>query len=456
MSRLMVSVSGVRGEIGQTLTPEVAARFGAAFGTMLGAGKTVVVGRDSRPSGQMVRGAVISGLLSCGVNVVDVGIVTTPGVSLMTRRLSADGGVIITASHNPIQWNGIKFLRDSGLGLSVEQAGQLKAIWESGQFSYVAPAQCGKESANTKTHDTHVNVVLGLADVTGIAAKRFKVVLDSVNGAGCVATAVLLSKLGCELAHINGEPTGLFAHTPEPTAENLTGLCAAVQKHRAAVGFAQDPDADRLALVDENGTYIGEEYTLALSAAFVLSRRKGPVATNLSTSRMIDDVARRAGVAVFRTPVGEANVGGRMIAEGCIFGGEGNGGVIDPRVVPVRDSLVGIALILGYMADTGKTLSQLVAQLPRYEMIKTKFPCPADAAPKVASAAREHFASRAGANFDDSDGLRIDLSAGWVHVRASNTEPIMRIIGEAPDRPAAQGLIDEVRAIADRVIGGEA
>ncbi|NLF31166.1 MAG: phosphoglucosamine mutase [Planctomycetes bacterium] len=454
MSRLMVSVSGVRGEIGRTLTPEIAAQFGSAFGTMLGAGATVVVGRDSRPSGPMIRSAVISGLLACGVRAIDLGLVTTPGAALMTGELKADGGVVITASHNPLPWNGIKFLRPTGLGLSVEAAARLKQIWESRDYAYVDPARCGTETTNDSTHATHVGKVLSIVDVKAIARRRFKVVLDSVNGAGGVGTAMLLKKLGCELIPMNAEPTGLFAHTPEPTEANLTDLCAEVARCGAAVGFAQDPDADRLALVDEHGTYIGEEYTLALCAAYVLGGRTGSAAANLSTSRMIDDIAARHGGTVFRTPVGEANVAGRMLEEGCIIGGEGNGGIIDPRVVPVRDSMAGMALVLAYLTATGRTLGELVGDIPRYAMIKAKFPCPADAAPKVAAAARKQYAGRKGAAFNDSDGLRIDLPSGWVHVRASNTEPIMRIIAEAPARDAAEALVEEVRQIAEPFVKG--
>lgn len=449
MSRLMISVSGIRGEIGQTLTPDVAARFGAAFGTMLGAGTTVVLAQDSRPSGPMVRAAVRAGLLAAGVNTIDLGVVTTPGAAFMTRRLQADGGVVITASHNPIQWNGIKFLRSIGLGLSVEQAAELKGIWEASQFHYVQPQATGVERTNAETHESHVQAVLDTVDIEAIVSRRFKVVLDSINGAGCIAGRMLLERLGCEVVHVNGEPTGNFAHTPEPTAENLVDLCDQVRTHGAAVGFAQDPDADRLAMVDESGTYIGEEYSLALCAKFVLGRTPGPVAANLSTSRMIDDIAAAVGCKVYRTPVGEANVAARMLEKACIFGGEGNGGVIDPRVVPVRDSLVGMALMLNALTASGKTLSQLVAEVPRYEMIKTKFPCPADAAPKVAQAARERFSSVDGATFNDSDGLRIDLPGGWVHVRASNTEPIMRIIAESTSRDEAQDLIEQVQALAE-------
>ena len=452
MSRLMISVSGVRGEVGQTLTPDVAAQFGAAFGTLLaaeGPDRRVVVARDSRPSGPAMRHAVAAGLMSCGVDVTDLGIVTTPGAALMTRHLAAHGAVVITASHNPIQWNGMKFLRPDGIGLSVEQAAALKGIWEARRFAYAGPTVCGRESRDPYTHTRHVDAVLAIVDRNAIAARRFRVVLDSVNGAGGEATASLLGKLGCELVHLNGRPTGLFPHAPEPTAENLTDLCEQVPRHRAAVGMAQDPDADRLALVDETGRYIGEEYTLAICAAATLERRRGCVATNLSTSRMIDDIAAAAGVPVHRTPVGEANVAARMLAEGCVLGGEGNGGVIDPRVVPVRDSLVGIALVLGYLARTGKTLSRIVAELPRYEMLKTKLSCPPQAAAAVAAAARAHFAGRPGVRFDASDGLRVDLPAGWVHVRASNTEPIMRIIAEAKDRPTAEAMIEEVRAMAE-------
>ncbi len=451
--RLMVGVSGIRGTIGGTLTPQVACDFGCAFGAMLGAGKTVVTGRDTRTSGPMVRSAVAAGLLATGVNVIDLGVVSTPGVSLMTRKLDADGGVMITASHNPPQYNGIKFFQPSGMGLSAESAGALKDLWSDRRFTLGDADAQGAESTNGRTHGIHVDAVCGICDVTLISSKRFKVVLDSINGAGCVVTPQLLGEMGCEVAHLNGEATGRFAHMPEPIRENLSGLCDAVRKHRAQVGFAQDPDADRLAIVDENGTYIGEEYTLALATAFVLTHRKGKVATNLSTSRMIDDVASAAGCEVVRAPTGEANVVSAMQREGCILGGEGGGGVIEPRVTLVRNSLVGMAYVLQYMAETGKTLSELVAGIPRYVMLKRKFSCPADAAPKVVAAARKAFANRRDAKFDDADGLRIDLSQGWVSVRGSNTEPIMRIVAEAKENSVAETLADEVQKIAEEIIG---
>ena len=442
----------MRGTVGSTLTPGVACDFGCAFGTLLGAGATVVIGRDGRTSGPMVRNAVAAGLLACGVNVVDLDIVSTPGVALMTAHLGAAGGIVITASHNPAQYNGIKFLQPTGTGLTAADAMRLKDIWTAGDFAFVGSDRQGTQKADSTTHAVHIDAICRACDVTGIAARRFKVVLDSVNGAGCIVTPVLLGKLGCEVVHLNGEASGRFAHPPEPVEENLTDLCASVRKHGAAVGFAQDADADRLAIVDENGTFIGEEYTLALAAAFVLRKRPGKLATNLATSRMIDDLAAAAGCEVVRTPTGEANVVEGLIREGAIFGGEGGGGVIDPRIVPVRNSLVGMSMILQQMAETGKTISELVAEIPSYVMIKTKFPCPAGAAEKVAAAAREAFADRPGAAFNDADGLRIDLPEGWVSARASNTEPIMRIMAESPDRQGAEALVAELTAIAEQFL----
>jgi len=453
MDRLMISVSGVRGTVGSALTPRVAAEFGCAFGTMLGTGAACVLGRDTRTSGPAVRNAVAGGLLACGVNVVDLGVTTTPGTALMTRSLSADGGMVVTASHNPAAYNGIKFLQPTGTGLTAADAGRLRRLWEGGEFALAGAGDQGTESRNDETHARHVEAVCGVCDPAAVAKRGFTVVLDSVNGAGCAVTPMLLERLGCKVVHVNGEPTGRFAHPPEPVAENLTGLCDAVRERKAVVGFAQDADADRLAIVDEAGRFIGEEYTLALAAAFVLRHRKGKLATNLATSRMIDDLAASAGCEVLRAPTGEANVVEAMRREGCIFGGEGGGGVIDPQVVEVRDSLVGIAYVLQYLAETGKRLSELVAEVPAYVMRKTKLPCPAGAADRVTAGARKALAGRPGAKLNDADGLRVDLPEGWVCVRASNTEPILRIIAEAGDGTVVDALIAEVREIAEGAIG---
>ncbi len=453
MSRLIVSVSGVRGIVGETLTSEVAREFGRAFATMLGEGKTVIIGRDTRSSGEMIRDAVMAGLNAGGVNAVDLGIVSTPGVALMVGRLKADGGIVITASHNPLPYNGIKFLTPQGLALSVDKdkAAQLNSAWENKKFS--TAARKGNVTINHDTHRIHIQAVCDILDVEAIRARHYKVVLDSINGAGVEAGKMLLDRLGCELVHINNKLDGDFTHEPEPIAKNLTGLCDAVRQHGADIGFAQDPDADRLVVVDENGTFIGEEYTLALTAQFILGQRRGNLATNLCTSRMIDDVAEQAGVKVFRSPTGEANVASAMVEHKCIFGGEGNGGAMDPRVVIVRDSFVGMGLLLNHLARSGKTVSQLVAGIPRYELLKDKFPCPLGAAQRAIAAVAAAYKGRAGASFDDRDGLRIDLPQGWLQIRASNTEPIMRISAEAKTLKEAQAMAQEVRKIADANLG---
>ena len=460
MEALMIGVSGTRGTVGGTLTPPVVGRMAAAFAVWLaehsepGKPLTVVFGRDSRPSGPWVRDAAAAALTASGVEVVDLDVVTTPGVAMMVKHLGADAGVVATASHNPIEWNGLKFLTRDSVAPPPAAAARIKQLYEQSASRFVRVEQLRPPRRNPDTHALHVKRVVERVDVLGIASKRFKVVLDSVNGAGCVATAVLLGKLGAELVHLHNTPNGQFPHEPEPTAKNLTGLCDAVRKHGAAVGFAQDPDADRLAVVDEHGTYIGEEYTLALAAQLVLGKRPGVAVTNLSTTRMIDDVAARNGSRVIRTPVGEANVIDTMLREGATVGGEGNGGVIDARIVPGRDSLVGIAYVLQLMAATGKSVSQLVAELPRYEIVKTKFECRREDADRAVAAVRAELATEAGVSVDVQDGIRIDWldERCWVHARPSNTEPIMRIIAEAPDAAAAHRRIEQVQAVVRRAL----
>ncbi len=324
---------------------------------------------------------------------------------------------------------------------------KIRALYDANATSYVRVQDLVPPAKNSETHALHVKRVLDHVDVLGISTKRYKVVLDSVNGAGCVVTATLLNKLGCQVVHLNATPNGQFPHEPEPTEKNLTGLADEVRRQKAAVGFAQDPDADRLAVVDENGKYIGEEYSLALAAKLILSRRPGTAVTNLSTSRMLDDIAKQHNGRVIRTPVGEANVIATMMKEGAVIGGEGNGGVIDPRIVGGRDSLVGIAYVLQLMADTGKTVSQIVADIPRYEIVKTKFPCRREDAERAVAAVKQAFANE---KVDTQDGIRIDWPDAWVHARASNTEPIMRIIAEAPDRATAEKKIADVQAVVDR------
>jgi len=459
MEALMIGVSGMRGTIGGTLSPAVVLRMASAFAVWLkknhppvdGKHHRVVFGRDSRPSGTWVRDAAVAALTASGIEVIDLDIVTTPGVAMMVKHLGADAGMIATASHNPIQWNGLKLLNSQSVALPPEGAEQIKAAYEAGAADYVRVEHLVPPKKNSETHALHVKRVLDYVDVLGVSTKRFKVVLDSVNGAGCVATATLLNKLGCQVVHLNATPNGQFPHEPEPTEKNLTGLADEVRRQRAAVGFAQDPDADRLAVVDENGKYIGEEYSLALAAELVLSKRPGPVVTNLSTSRMVDDIAAKYGGRVVRTAVGEANVVHAMIHEKSVIGGEGNGGVIDPRIVPGRDSLVGMAYVLQLMAETGKSIGQLVAGIPRYEIVKTKFECRREDANRAVEAVKKEFTSE---RVDTQDGIRIDWERAWVHARPSNTEPIMRIIAEAPDRAEAEAKIAAVQRVVDRVLKG--
>lgn len=449
--RLIISVSGMRGIVGENLTALVATDYGCAFGTFLknrqGSEKeklSVCIGRDSRPSGRMLLDAVSEGLCAVGIDVVDLGIVTTPSVGIMLRQLGCVGGIVITASHNPIQYNGIKLLLENGVAPPPGKAEQIKRYFFDKNFASVDSADCGQVTSSGQGDATHIAKVLAIVDREAIASKKFKVVLDSVNGAGGRITKKLLTELGCEVTAINDEPTGLFAHEPEPTAANLTGLCEVVKSEGTDIGFAQDPDADRLAIVDENGRYIGEEYTLALAAKYVFSKRTGKAATNLSTSRMIDDVVERADGHVIRTAVGEANVAAAMLEHDCIIGGEGNGGVIDLRVGPVRDSLAGIALVLQLMAETGKSISRLVGEIGGYYMSKDKFPADQNQAQHILNSARKVFAD---AKLDSTDGCRFDFHDGWLHLRASNTEPVMRVIVEAKDQSTAQKYIDQVTTI---------
>ncbi len=436
-----MSVSGVRGIIGDSMTPTLAAELGMAFGAHLDSG-TVVVGRDSRPSGPMVQSALVGGLLSAGCKVVELGIVSTPGTALMIGELSAAGGVVITASHNPVQWNGIKFLTAQGCAPSPEVAESIFAAYRQKNFPLADVDRIGTIERDHSTHDQHLARVSRVVNVEAIRRRQLKVVLDSINGAGGVGGKMLLEHLGCRVVHINAEPHGRFAHTPEPTAENLTSLCSAVLENGADLGFAQDPDADRLAVVDNKGRYIGEEYTLVLAAKQVLSQHPGPVAVNLSTSRMIDDLVAQVGqgASVIRTAVGEANVVHAMLEHNCVLGGEGNGGVIDPRVVFVRDSFVAMGLVLNLLAGDWRPLSNVVDDLPSYVMLKQKVDLDRGGMKSWMDRVRMSVQGQ----MNNADGLRIDWPEGWVHVRPSNTEPIARIISEAKDAETARALAKRV------------
>lgn len=448
-SRLMVSVSGVRGRVGDGLTPEVIARFAAAFGAYAlrrGPGKTVVIGRDSRVSGPMFVRAATAALQSVGADVVDVGVAPTPSVQLAVEELGAAGGLAVTASHNPIEWNALKFIGPSGMFLDAGEGAEMRAFLEGDDVPRATWRDLGQWREDAGAVERHLARILAIPflDVEAIRAKRFHVALDCVRGAGGTIFPRLLEALGCTVEAINLETDGLFPREPEPVAENLKELEALVRSSGAVVGLATDPDVDRLSLVSERGAAIGEDYTLALAASLVLRHRPGAVVTNLSTSRLLDDVAERAGTTLLRAPVGEINVARRMQAEGATIGGEGNGGVILPDVHLTRDAPVAAALVLQLLAETGRPLSELAAEIGRYEIVKEKLPRPSQPLDAVYDALAARFPD---AEADRQDGLRLSWPArkSWAHLRPSGTEPIVRIICEAPTRDEAVGLVETLR-----------
>ncbi len=439
---LIVSVSGIRGVVGDGLTAEAVLAFASALGTHLGGGR-VVLGRDGRPSGSLLRHAVLAGLLEAGCEVHDVGVAPTPTVGLAVSRLAARGAVQITASHNPAEWNGLKLFGPDGRVLPPGEGRKVQAVFESRHFRRVAWSGLGKLEECRRAEDWHRDRVLELVDGPRIRAAGLRAFLDANGGAGGPLGRRLLDALGVRPVCQGCEADGHFEHVPEPTAENLRGIAPLVAGHRADVGFALDPDADRLALIDETGRYVGEELTLALAVRFRLERQRGPVVINMSTSRVVEDVAARFDCPCHRAAVGEANVADRMLAEGAVIGGEGNGGVIDPRVGLVRDPFIGMGLVLNLMAETGRRLSELVAELPSYCIVKDK----ADVSPERLGELFHELEGRwPEARANRVDGLRLDWDDRWAHVRPSNTEPIVRVIAEARQEAAARELCGAVAA----------
>jgi phosphomannomutase len=443
---LMVSVSGIRGRVGEALTPEIVASYAAAFGVWaLGHGdaKTVVVGRDSRVSGPMFHRVAIGALQSVGANVIDIGLTTTPTCQLAVEDHHAAGGIMLSASHNPIEWNALKFIGPTGLFLEESEGEEMRAYVDRG-IPRVKWDRLGTVESDSGAAERHLQRILKLPylDVAAIRKRRFHVALDCVRGAGSVIVPALLERLGCRVTAIHTEPDGRFPHPPEPVAENLGDLENLVRDSKADVGLAVDPDVDRLALVSEQGIALGEDYTLALAAMLVLKHRKGPVVTNLSTSRVVEDAVTRAGSRLTLAPVGEINVAVRMRETGAVVGGEGNGGVILPEVHLGRDAPVGIALVLQLMADSAKSLSAIAAELPRYAIVKDKLDRPKASLDSVYATLKQAFAD---AEVDVQDGLRLAWKDRWLHVRPSGTEPIVRVIAEAPTEQDARKLVQGAR-----------
>ncbi len=442
---LIKSTSGVRGIIGNGLDPQIVVCYGAAFGTFLKKGK-VVVGRDSRPSGEMIKNAVIAGLMSAGIDVIDLGVVPTPTVEIAVKGLKARGGICVTASHNPSEWNALKFFNAAGEFITPAEYKKLNKIYESEKYAYQPVSKLGKISYQNHWVDEHIKKVLKIKTIRPALIKRrkFKVVVDAINSAGSVALPEMLEKLGAKVIRINCDGSGKFVHGAEPIAKNLTQLCKAVKKHKADLGMACDPDADRLALVDENGNAIGEELTLTIAVKQVLKKSRRNVVINLSTSNVTADIVREAKAKLIYSKVGEANVVQMMHKKKAIIGGEGNGGVIYPECHAGRDSLVGAALVLGCLAEEKISLTKLVETFPVYYNIKTKAKLPASFQNKIKRIEKDAVHLFGKTKIDRRDGLRFDFDQGWLQIRTSNTEPIYRLIVETSDKNLTNRLLKKV------------
>lgn len=443
---LIRSTSGIRGIVGAGLDPILVTQYAAAFGTMLKKG-TVVIGADSRPSGAMFMQAVVAGLTSVGIDVVQVGIVPTPTVEIAVKKLKASGGICVTASHNPAPWNALKFFNDHGEFITPAQYDKLNKIFNGGKFAYKPADKLGRISAQSDWIEKHVKMTLSAKTVNRAAVKkrRFKIVIDAINGAGFLALPMLLRELGAQVIEINCKGDGDFVHEPEPTPANLGQLSRAVKKHKADLGMACDPDADRLALVDEKGRPIGEELTLTIAVQQVLSKIKGPTVINLSTSKVTADAAEAMGSKVHYSKVGEANVVQMMHRRKGVIGGEGNGGVIFPSFHAGRDALIAAALVLSRLAGQKITLSGLVETLPTYYTIKSKARIPFDFRERLIRF-EQNIADRllGRSQLDRRDGMRFDFDRGWLQIRSSNTEPIFRVIVETDDAELSRSLSKSV------------
>lgn len=451
---LMLTISGIRGVVGDSLTPEVVAKYVSGFaGLQLtkGKGKQVILGYDTRPAVSWIKQVTTGALMACGIDVVDIGIVPTPTVQLMVQQFKACGGIIITASHNPQQWCGLKFVEYTGIFLDQHNCDEMFSCKHS---KYATWDKLGTLTNYPNAIQDHINNIFGqkFIDVEKIKKQHFKVAVDTINGAGSLAIPVILRQLGCEVTELNTEPTGLFAHTPEPIPENLTQLAEAVKGHD--IGIAVDPDSDRCVLIGEDGKPLVEEYTLALAVNYALKYGgiKTPVCRNISTSRAVDDICKENGVTCYGTPIGEVNVAMKMVEVGSEIGGEGNGGVMLTSCHIGRDALVATAMVLQLFAaerekDPKITISQVKGALPQWRISKKKIPMKAGQnVPKLIEQWKENMTKTYGdaIKLNEADGLRVDHENWWVHVRRSNTEPIVRVIGEAHTQEEANELCTKV------------
>jgi phosphomannomutase len=449
---LMIGVSGIRGVIGSALTPGNALDFVQAYAAWLKSKGSlhpkVLLARDTRPSGEMMRHAVLAGLIGSGCRVVDLGIVATPTLQLAIPHHQADGAICITASHNPIEWNALKFFQPNGMYLDKAMGTKVIELYESKDFACGSWEEMGTVEKNDEATARHIERSLELVDVEAIQARKFKVVLDGCCGAGNVVSPHLLERLGCSVVHINADLSGIFPHNPEPLNENMVQLCDAVREHGADIGFAHDADADRVAVVTNEGEPIGEDYSLVWAVAHVLrNRRQGSVVTNLSTSMAVEAVARPLGCPVERTPVGDINVSGRMREIGAVIGGEGNGGVIIPDIQYGRDGIATIGLTLEFLAKSGMTAGDLGRSLPRFHILKSTVDFPIE---KMGAMMTWLKSKEKTARIDERDGLKFEWprdgeTTSWAHIRPSGTEPIVRVICEAQTEAEAQRIQKTMR-----------
>ena len=437
---LKIGLAGVRGIVGTSLTPQLVTSFAAAFGTYCGAGP-IVIGTDTRPSREMLTHAAVAGLLSVGCTPVILGIVPLPTLQCHVRKVGAAGGVCITASHNPMEWNALKFLGADGTTLRSNQFAELTDLYHQGLYPRVSSFRIQECRLDDSAVAAHRETILSAINEVAIRSRHFKVAVDCCNGAAYRATPEFLKALGCQVIELHTDPNAPFPRNPEPVPESLGALCQAVRESGADLGFAQDADADRLAVVNERGEPLGEDCTIALVLDHLLPRRPGPVVVSMSTSRMADDVAARHSSVIHRTRVGEVHVLERMLAIGSRIGGEGNGGVIAPAINPCRDSFVAMAYLLEALAETKSVISDLRSQLPSYAIVKHRIAGRSRDAASFLRLVRHLFRDD---EMDLTDGVRVLWPDRWVHVRASNTEPLIRIIAEAPTETEASQLVQRV------------
>ena len=459
---LIKSISGIRGTIGgpqgDNLTPIDIVKFTTAYIRFMsekneGKRLKIVLGRDARLSGTMVEDIIEGTLLGCGADVIGVGLCTTPGVEMAVITHKANGGIIITASHNPKQWNALKLLNERGEFLNDAEGKRVLALAEDEAFEFPQIDSIGKVLLREDFNPTHIQQVLSLplVDVEAVKARRFKVVVDAVNSIGGVVIPALLEELGCEVVKLNCEPTGEFAHNPEPLPEHLTEISEVIRRENADLGVVVDPDVDRLALVNEDGSMFGEEYTLVAVADYILSQGVGNTVSNLSSSRALRDVTVAHGGEYNASAVGEVNVVAKMKETGAVIGGEGNGGVIYPALHYGRDALVGVALFLTHLVKKGCSMTELRKQYPAYFASKNKIQLtPAIDVDKVLVEMKARYASE---NVNDIDGVKIDFAENWVHLRKSNTEPIIRIYTEAKSAAEADELAQRFIAEISEICG---